>query len=151
MAAHQAPPSLGLSRQEHWRGLPAKQETHIWCWIGKIPWRRERLPSPVFWPGEFHDSINGNPLQCSCLENPRDRGAWWATVYGVAQSRTQLKQLSSSSSSIVHVVAKSRTRLSNFHFTSHVNSTSINFFKKLPIWCIVRFICFSPQILGVAF
>ena len=42
---------------------------------------------------------NGNPLQCSCLENPRDRGAWWATVYGVAQSRTQLKRLSSSSSS----------------------------------------------------
>ena len=41
---------------------------------------------------------NGNPLQCSCLENPRDRGAWWATVYGVAQSRTRLKWLSSSSS-----------------------------------------------------
>ena len=42
---------------------------------------------------------NGNPLQCSCLENPRDGGAWWAAVYGVAQSRTQLKRLSSSSSS----------------------------------------------------
>ena len=41
---------------------------------------------------------NGNPLQCSCLENPRDGGAWWAAVYGVAQSRTQLKRLSSSSS-----------------------------------------------------
>ena len=40
---------------------------------------------------------NGNPLQCSCLENPRDRGAWWAAVYGVTQSRTRLKQLSSSS------------------------------------------------------
>ena len=39
---------------------------------------------------------NGNPLQCSCLENPRDRGTWWAAVYGVAQSRTRLKQLSSS-------------------------------------------------------
>ena len=38
---------------------------------------------------------NGNPLQCSYLENPRDGGAWWATVYGVAQSRTQLKRLSS--------------------------------------------------------
>jgi len=42
---------------------------------------------------------NGNPLQCSCLENPRDGGAWWAAVYGVTQSRTQLKRLSSSSSS----------------------------------------------------
>ena len=42
---------------------------------------------------------NGNPLQCSCLENPRDGGAWWAAVYGVAQSQTRLKRLSSSSSS----------------------------------------------------
>ena len=45
---------------------------------------------------------NGNPLQCSCLENPRDRGAWWAAVYGIAQSRTRLKRLSSSSSS--HII-----------------------------------------------
>ena len=43
---------------------------------------------------------NGNPLQCSCLENPRDGGAWWAAVSGVAQSRTRLKWLSSSSQSI---------------------------------------------------
>ena len=41
---------------------------------------------------------NGNPLQCSCLENPRDGGAWWAAIYGVTQSQTQLKRLSSSSS-----------------------------------------------------
>ena len=51
----------------------------------------------------FHFSLacigegNGNPLQCSCLENPRDGGAWRAAVYGIAQSRTRLKQLSSSS------------------------------------------------------
>ena len=55
----------------------------------------------------FHFSLsyigegNGNPLQCSCLENPRDGGVWWPAVYGVAQSRTQLKQLSSSSSSSI--------------------------------------------------
>ena len=54
----------------------------------------------------FHFSLsrigegNGSPLQCSCLENPRDGGAWWAAVSGVSQSRTQLKELSSSSSSI---------------------------------------------------
>ena len=53
----------------------------------------------------FHFSLsgigegNGNPLQCSCLENSRDGRAWWAAVYGVAQSQTRLKQLSSSSSS----------------------------------------------------
>ena len=50
----------------------------------------------------FHFSLscigegNGNPLQCSCLENPRDGGAWWAPICGVAQSRTRLKRLSSS-------------------------------------------------------
>ena len=50
---------------------------------------------------------NGNPLQCSCLENPRDRGAWWAAVSGVAQSRTRLKQLSSSSSNAGIYIHKS--------------------------------------------
>ena len=92
----------------------------------------------------------GNPLQCSCLENPRDGGAWWAAVYGVAPSRTRLKRLSSSSSSIgqigegnstplqysclenpmdggawwaaVHGVAKSRTQLSDFTFTFHFHA-----------------------------
>ena len=49
----------------------------------------------------MHWRRNGTPLQCSCLENPRDGGAWWAAIYGVAQSRTQLKRLSSSSSSIL--------------------------------------------------
>ena len=53
----------------------------------------------------FHFSLscigegNGNQLHCSCLENPRDGGAWWAAVYGVSQSRTRLKRLSSSGSS----------------------------------------------------
>ena len=57
----------------------------------------------------FHFSLscigegNGNPLQCSCLENPRDGGAWWAAVYGVTQSWTWLKQLSSSSGSNITV------------------------------------------------
>ena len=66
--------------------------------VGCSPWGRwesdttERL--------HFHFSLScigegdGGPLQCSCLENPRDRGAWWAAVYGVAQSRTRLKWLS---------------------------------------------------------
>ena len=58
------------------------------------------------WATSFHFSFpcigegNGNPLQCSYLENPRDGRAWWSAVYGVAQNRTCLKQLSSSSSSI---------------------------------------------------
>ena len=82
-------------------------------------WRRQWHPTPVLLPGKshgrrslvgcsleesdmterlhFHFSLscigegNGNPLLCSCLENPRDGGAWWAAVYGVAQSQTRLK------------------------------------------------------------
>jgi len=52
---------------------------------------------------------NGNPLQYSCLENPRDGRAWWTAIYGVAQSRTRLKQLSSSSGSKVTFHAKMGT------------------------------------------
>ena len=79
----------------------------------KIPWMEEpgrlqsmgSLESDTTERLRFHFSLssigegNGNPLQCSCLENPRDRGAWSATIYGVAQSWTRLKRLSSSSSS----------------------------------------------------
>ena len=71
----------------------------------KIPWTEEpgRLQSMEslrvrhnFTFTFMHWEGNGNTLQCSCLENPRDRGAWWAAVYGVAQSWTRLKRLSSS-------------------------------------------------------
>ena len=55
---------------------------------------------------------NGNPLHCSCLENPRDGGSWWAAVYGVAQSQTRLKRLSSSSSthSLTHSLIDSEIK-----------------------------------------
>ena len=82
--------------------LPGKK-SHGWrSLVGRSPWgccksdTTERL--------HFHFSLsctgegNGNPLHCSCLENPRDDGAWWASVYGVAHSQRRLKQLSSSSS-----------------------------------------------------
>ena len=86
---------------------------HSSTFAWKIPWTEEpgRLQSMGSLESDttewfhFHFSLsciregNGNPLQCSCLENPRDGGAWWAAVYGVAQSRTRLKRLSSSSSS----------------------------------------------------
>ena len=71
--------------------------------VGCSPWGHWELDTTERF--HFHFSLscvgggNGNPFQCSCLENPRDRGAWWAAVYGVAQSRTRLKRLSSSSSS----------------------------------------------------
>ena len=75
--------------------------------MGCSPWGHEE--SDTTEQLQFHFSLScigegsGNPLQCSCLENPRDGGAWWAAIYGVTQSRIQLKQLGSSSSSISDV------------------------------------------------
>ena len=100
--------NLNVSRRvwrRQWHPTPAllPGKSHGWrSLVGCRPWGRwesdttERL--------HFHFSLscigegNGNPLQCSCLENPRDGGAWWAAVYGVARSQTRLKWLSSSSS-----------------------------------------------------
>ena len=71
--------------------------------MGCSPWGLEE--SDTTERLHFHFSLsctgegNGNPLQCYCLENPRDGGSWWAAIYGVAKSRTRLKRLSSSSSS----------------------------------------------------
>ena len=65
--------------------------------MGYSPWGREESDTTEQFHFPFSLSCigegNGNPLQCSCLENPRDGGAWWAAVYGVAQSRTRLTQL----------------------------------------------------------
>ena len=72
--------------------------------VGCSPWDREESDTTERLHFQFSLSCfgegNGNPLQCSCLENPRDGGAWWAAVYRVAQSRTRLKRRSSSSSSM---------------------------------------------------
>ena len=89
--------------------------THSSTLAWKIPWTEEPgrlqamglLESDMAEQLHFHFSLtcigegNGNPLQCSSLENPREVGAWWAAVYGVTQSWTRLKRLSSSSSSII--------------------------------------------------
>ena len=99
----------------------------------------------------FHLSLscigegNGNPLQCSCLENPRDGGAWWAAVYGVTQSQTLLKQLSSSSREAwrvaVHGVTNSRTQLSNWNECMYVNS-HLYFLSILRHRCYpLHFVC----------
>ena len=89
------------------KAMAPHSSTFAW----KIPWMEKpgrlqsmgSLASDTTERLHFHYSLsgigegNGNPLQCSCLENPRDGEAWWAAVYGVAQSWTRLKRLSSSS------------------------------------------------------
>ena len=79
----------------------------LWCWrrLLRIPWTARRSSQSILKEISPDCSSeggegNGNPLQCSCLENPRGAGAWWASIYGVTQSRTRLKPLSSSGSSI---------------------------------------------------
>ena len=92
-------------------GLPVPEKAmapHSSTLAWKIPWKEDpgrlqsmgSLESDTTERLHFHFSLscigdgNGNPLQCSCLENPRKGGAWWAAVYGVTQSRTRLKWLS---------------------------------------------------------
>ena len=98
--------SLSLFTFTHWRRkwqptpvfLPGESQGQG-SLVGCSPWGRQE--SDITERLHFHFSLsyigegNGNPLQCSCLENPRDRGAWWAAVYGVAQTR--LKWLSKKS------------------------------------------------------
>ena len=100
---------LGVHRLLWEKAMAPHSSTLAW----KIPWTEEpgglqsmeSLGTGQTERLHFHFSLscagegNGNPLQCSCLENPRGGGAWWAAVYGVTQSRTRLKRLSSSSSS----------------------------------------------------
>ena len=83
-------PVILPGKSRGWKGL-----------VGCSPWGRWELDTTERLHFIFSLSCigegNGNPLQCSCLENPRDRGAWWAAICGVTQSLTRLKRLSSSS------------------------------------------------------
>ena len=131
---------LGLPRWDasvvkNLHAMQEMQETLVPCLSLKTPWRRKWQPMSLRVGHDWAASLslscigegNGNPLQCSCLENPREEGAWWAAVYGVAQSQTWLKRFSSSQYSclencmdkgawraIVHGVTKSQTRLSDW-------------------------------------
>ena len=86
---------FGWRRQWHPTPVLLPGKSHGWrSLVGYSPWGREELGTTERL--HFHFSLscigegNGDPLQCSCLDNPRDAGAWWAAVYGVAQSQTQL-------------------------------------------------------------
>ena len=88
---------------------------------------------------------NGNPLQCSCLENPRDKGAWRAAIHGAAQSRTQLKRISSGS--CFYFVALNIQFLSlSFAALSSISMwTSLGHFLLGTLWILALDSCFFFQ------
>ena len=95
-----------LSQKRQWQSTPVllPGKSHGWrSLVSCSPWGREESDMTEQLHFQFSLSCigegNGNPLQCSCLENHRDWGAWWAGISGVTQSRTWLKRLSSSSMS----------------------------------------------------
>ena len=98
-------PVLVPVRRRQWQPTPVlvPGKSHGWWSLVDCSPRGLEESDRTDWP-HFHFPLscigegNGNPLQCSCLENPREGGAWWAAVYGVAQSQTRLKRLSSNSS-----------------------------------------------------
>ena len=73
---------------------------------GKVSAYNAGDPGSIPGSGRSPGEGNGNPLQYSCLENPRDSGAWWAAVYGVAQSRTRLKRFNGNCSLVAHTVKR---------------------------------------------
>ena len=97
--------------------------------VGCNPWGRQE--SDTTEQLHFHFSLscirkgNGNPLQYSCLENPRDGGAWKAAIYGVPQSRTRLKRLSSSSSSRTSQIRSLINKLSSTVTRQHIQLSNI--------------------------
>ena len=101
-AANRKSLTVPTSRRRRWHPTPVllPGKSHGWrSLVGCSPWGRQE--SDTTERLHFHFSLscigegNGTPLQYPCLENPRDGGAWWAAVYGVAQSQTRLKWLSS--------------------------------------------------------
>ena len=94
-------------RRRQWQPTPVllPGKSHGWrSLVGCSPWGREESDTTEWLHFHFSLSCTGegnvNPLQCSCLENPRDRGAWWAAIYGAAQSQTRLTWRSSSSTNL---------------------------------------------------
>ena len=119
-----------LIRRRQWHPTPVllPGKSHGWkSLVGCSPWGREE--SDMTERLHFHFSLscigegNGNPLQCSCLENSRDGGAWWAAIYGVTQSRTRLKQLSSMS--VYELLAKEPGCIPSVVFQQVIQSVKI--------------------------
>ena len=116
-----APHSSTLAWKIPWMEEPGRLQSMGSLGVGHDWATSLSLSLSCIWEG------NGNPLQCSCLENPRDGGAWWAAISGVAQSQTRLKQLSSSGSIYIYTYLVIYVILNHFaihqKLTQHCKST----------------------------
>ena len=147
------------TRRRQWHPTPVLLPGKSLGWrslVGWSPWGHKE--SDTTERLYFHFSLsrigegNGNPLQCSCPENPRDGGAWWAAVYGVSQSWTRLKRLSSSSSSspktVIHcwllLMVESKTRSCWFVLCLCVLSALV-MFNFATLWTVA---CQAPLPMG---
>ena len=124
------PLSMRFLRQKCWSGLPFSPPVDLPN-TGIKPmspvWQADSLP--LSYLGSPHRPQSLFRKQCSCLENPRDGGAWWAAIYGVAQSWTRLKQLSSSSSSHLPLKILEDYSLTWWKFLT-VNNTTTEMISK---------------------
>ena len=130
-----APHSSTLPRKSHgWRSLVSCSP---WGHYKSDTTERLHFHFPLSCIGEG----NGNPLQCSCLENPRERGAWRAAVYGVAQSRTRLRRLSSSSSSsTLFIQGRNMTSRAILYVNNHLLTSEIHgeYNVRGKVFCLWR-------------
>ena len=133
--------TLGGGQRRQWHPTPVllPGKSHGWrSLVGCSPWGCYELDTTERL--HFHFSLshigegNGNPLRCSCLESPRHGEAWWAAVYGVSQSWTQLKWLSSSSSSVLY----NKVFGERHYFYPHYTDEVIKEQKKISNWPQIR-------------
>ena len=128
-------------QRRQWEPTPVllSGESHGWkCLVDCNPWSRKESNTTGRLHFDFSLSCigegNGNPLQCSCLENPRGGGAWWVAIYGLTQSLTRLKWLSSSSSQMTINLIKSFKFKNKLKSLVIIRLLSINKNLKFEYW-----------------
>ena len=132
--AHQAPPSMGFSRQEYWSGLPLK----FFCLYHSLVHSEAGDLGSVSGLGRSSGRGNGNSLQYSCLENPMDRGACRATVHGVAKSGKRM-------STRTALKACVPTSSADTQCTNHCHSSVL-----VAILCLGIYVCITCPRVGSA-
>ena len=148
------------TRRRQWQATPVllPRKSHGWrSLVGCSPWGRYELDATerlhFYFSLSHNGEGNGNPLQCSCLENPKDGRAWWAAVCGVTQGRTRLRGLSSSILSTPHLY--NSLPILGFpppspwnHKLLKYKENALLIFAAIPIWnyCVFSLFCLWDEI-----